>query len=63
MALYKWPALKGLQRSLRRIFQLFSWASARSPGPRRLAWERLARVWGSGLFLPLYGMRTGPSAP
>jgi hypothetical protein len=63
MALQRWPALLGLQRSLRRIFQLFSWAFARSPGPRSLAWERLACFWDSGLFLPLYGVRTGPSAP
>jgi hypothetical protein len=53
MALHRWPALDGLQRSFRRIFQLFSWAFARSPGPRSLAWERLARFWDSGLFLPL----------
>lgn len=63
MALHWWPALPGLQRSFRRIFQLFSWALARSPGPRSLAWERLACFCDAGLSLPLYGVATGTSAP
>lgn len=63
MALHRWPALDGLHRSFRRIFQLFSRAFARSPGPRSLAWARLALFWDSGLSLPLYGVRTRPSAP
>jgi hypothetical protein len=32
----------GQQQSLVMIFQFLSWAFARSPGPRRRAWERLA---------------------
>lgn len=63
MALHRWPALYGLQRSFRRIFQLFSWALARSPGPRSLAWARLACFCDSGLFLPVYGMRAMRDAP
>jgi hypothetical protein len=53
MALQRWPAFDGLQRSFRRTFQLLSWALARSPGPRSLAWARLACFWDFGLFLPL----------
>jgi hypothetical protein len=34
MALTRVVAWLGLERILRRIFQLFSWALARSPGPR-----------------------------
>src|SRR3569833_565892 len=56
MALHRWPVLLGPQRSLRRILQLFSWALARSPGPRSRAWARLACFWESGLILPLYGV-------
>jgi MFS family permease len=53
MALTRWPALVGLHRSLRRMRHDLSWALARSPGPRRWAWDRLACFCGSGLFLPL----------
>ena len=56
MALHRWPVLLGPQRSLRRILQLFSWALARSPGPRSRAWARLACFWESGLILPLFGV-------
>ena len=56
MALASWPARQGQQRSLRRICQVLSWAFARSPGARSLAWARLASFWDSGLFLPLYGV-------
>jgi len=42
MALANCPACYGQQRSLRRRRQVLSWALARSPGPRSLAWDRLA---------------------
>jgi hypothetical protein len=42
MALTSRPTQLGQQRSLRRIRQVSSWASARSPGPRSRAWARLA---------------------
>jgi hypothetical protein len=35
--------------------QVLSWALARSPGLRSLAWARLAVFCDSGLFFPLYG--------
>lgn len=38
------------------VLQVFSWAFARSPGPRSFAWARLAAFWDYSLFLPLYGM-------
>ncbi len=53
MALARWPARWGQLRSLVRIFHDLSWAFARSPGPRRRAWERLAVFWESGLSRPL----------
>ena len=56
MALASCPARQGQQRSLRRIFQVLSWAFARSPGARSFAWARLASFWDSGLFFPLYGI-------
>jgi hypothetical protein len=34
MALARWPACQGQQRSLRRMCQVLSWALARSPGAR-----------------------------
>lgn len=42
MALASRPARRGQLRSLRRMRQVLSWALARSPGPRRRAWARLA---------------------
>jgi hypothetical protein len=42
---------------------VLSWALARSPGPRRLAWARLAAFCDSGLFRPLYGVRMWSPAP
>lgn len=63
MALHRYPALLGLQRSLRRMRRLLSWALARSPRPRSRARERLARLREAGLFRLLYGMTSGPSAP
>lgn len=59
MALRRWPAFPGLRRGFRRIFQLSSRALARSPGPRNMARERLARFCDAGLHLPLYGVATG----
>jgi hypothetical protein len=56
MALTSFPAFQGQQRSSRRIFQILSWAFARSPGARSSAWARLASFWDCGLFLPLYGV-------
>jgi hypothetical protein len=53
MALASCPAFHGQQRSLRRMRQVLSWALARSPGPRSVAWARLAAFWEAGLFLPL----------
>src|SRR5262249_54539159 len=57
MALASCPAFQGQQRSLRRMRQVLSWALARSPGPRSVAWARLAAFCEAGLFLPLYGVR------
>jgi hypothetical protein len=37
------------------MFQVLSWAFARSPRPRSRAWARLASFCGCGLFFPLYG--------
>ena len=56
MALASCPARQGQQRSFRRIRQDLSWAFARSPGARSLAWALLACFCDSGLFLPLYGI-------
>jgi hypothetical protein len=56
MALASWPARQGQQRSLRRIFQVLSWAFARSPGARSRAWARFASFWEAGLFFPMYGI-------
>src|SRR5438034_4575973 len=56
MALASCPARQGQQRSFRRIFQVLSWAFARSPGARSFACARLASFWDCGLFLPLYGV-------
>jgi hypothetical protein len=42
MALARRPSRCGLHRSLRSTRQVLSWALARSPGPRRRAWVRLA---------------------
>jgi hypothetical protein len=36
------PARQGQQRSLRRMCQVLSWAVARSPGARSLAWAEAA---------------------
>jgi hypothetical protein len=44
------PAIHGQQRSLRRIRQVLRRALARSPGPHRLAWARLAAFCGAGLL-------------
>ena len=44
-ALTRVVARLGLQRILRRIFQLLSWALARSPGPRWRAWAVLTSFW------------------
>jgi hypothetical protein len=56
MTLHRWPALKGPQSSLRRAFQLFSRAFARSPGQgvrvfastvnAALPYPVAARAWG-----------------
>jgi hypothetical protein len=58
-----WPwrvaRLSRQQRSLRRMRQVLSWALARWPGPRSLAWARLAAFCEGGLFLPLYGRGCG----
>src|SRR5215469_18705594 len=62
MALASCPACQGQQRSLRRMRQVLSWALARSPGARSLAWAQLAAFCDSGLFLPLYGVITGSPA-
>jgi hypothetical protein len=43
---------------MRRMRQVLSWALARSPGPRRRAWARLASFWDCGLLRPLYGVIT-----
>jgi hypothetical protein len=56
MALASCPARQGQQRSFRRIFHVLSWAFARSPGARSLAWARLASFCDSGLFFPRYGI-------
>jgi hypothetical protein len=42
MALASRPARQGQQRSLRKMRQVLSWALARSPGLRSVAWARLA---------------------
>jgi Reverse transcriptase (RNA-dependent DNA polymerase) len=63
MALASCPAFHGQQRSLRRMRQVLSWALARSPGPRSLAWARLAAFCEAGLPRPLYGVITGSPAP
>jgi hypothetical protein len=55
MAFAIFSAFQGQQRSLRRIFQVLSWAFARSPGARSFACARLASFWDGGLFSPLYG--------
>ena len=55
MALASCPAFQGQQRSLRRMRQVLSWALARSPGLRSLAWARLAAFCDSGLFFPFRG--------
>ena len=52
MALAIWPARQGQQRSLRKMAQVLSWALARSPGARSLAWAELAAFWEAGLFRP-----------
>jgi hypothetical protein len=52
MALAIWPACQGQERSLRRMAQVLSWALARSPGARSLAWAELAVFWEAGLFGP-----------
>jgi hypothetical protein len=56
MALASCTARQGQQRSLRRMRQVLSWAFARSPGARSLAWARLACFWDSGSFRPRYGI-------
>src|SRR6266566_2509258 len=62
MAFASWPARQGQQRSLRRMFQVLSWAFARSPGERSFAWARLASFRDSGLFFPRYGTFAGAAA-
>jgi hypothetical protein len=44
-ALTSLVARVGQERILRRIFQLLSWALARSPGPRWRAWAALTSFW------------------
>jgi hypothetical protein len=62
MALAKCPARWGQQRSFRRMRHVFSDALARSPGPRSLAWDRLASFCEAGLFFPRYGVQTWSAA-
>jgi hypothetical protein len=50
--------LPGLPRAAAELTQDapgLSWALARSPGPRSVAWARLAAFWEAGLFLPVQG--------
>jgi hypothetical protein len=63
MALARWPARQGQQRSLRRMRQVLSWALARSPGARSRAWALFASFWETGLFRPRYGVSSGSPAP
>ena len=63
MALAKNPARCGQQWSFRRMRHVFGDAVARSPGPRSLAWDRLASFCPAGLFFPRYGVQTGSAAP
>jgi hypothetical protein len=63
MALASCPAFQGQQRSLRRMRQVFSWALARSPGPRSRAWARLAAFCEGGLLRTLSGVITWSAAP
>jgi hypothetical protein len=57
------PGAPGKQRSLRRMRKFLSWAFARSPGLRSLAWARLASFCETGLPRPLYGVISGSPAP
>jgi hypothetical protein len=63
MALAICPAFQGQQRSLRRMCQVLSWAFARSPGARSLAWAEFAAFCEAGLPRPRYGTRTRWPAP
>ncbi len=58
MALAISPARQGQQRSRRRMAQVLSWALARSPGARSLAWAEFAAFWEGGLPRPRYGVNT-----
>ena len=57
----------GQQRSLARIFQVFSTATARSPLPRTRAWSRLTSFCrydsGGRWWWRLNGVRMVPPAP
>ena len=53
----------GQQRILRRIFQLLSWALARSPGPRWRAWAELTSFWLRERRRRCAGLGVGGAAP
>jgi hypothetical protein len=64
MALGIWPVRQGAAAEFAQDVPGFeSWALARSPGARSLAWAELAAFWEAGLPRPRCGVRMCWPAP